>query len=74
MNSMLKLTFVLLAGIALFGCDTGNAPQGLTAAETQKAVSELPPQQQIDYINRSPMPAADKAKKIADIKVKARMK
>ena len=69
-----KLILALAIGIAAAGCDTGEAPKGLSPAETEAAVNALPPEKQIEYINRSPMPAAAKEKKIAEIKAKAGMK
>ncbi len=74
MNRFTK-TFALAFSLAvLAGCDTGEAPAGLTGAETDAAVKKLPAQQQIDYINRSPMPPDVKAKKIAEIKAQAGIK
>ncbi|MBS1726384.1 MAG: hypothetical protein JST51_06650 [Armatimonadetes bacterium] len=68
------LPAVLLVGAATIGCSMGNAPQALSPQETRDAVAKLPPQQQIDYINRSPMSAAEKEKRIAEIKAKAGIK
>ncbi len=62
---LLTLGFGLLT---LTGCSIGDAPKGLSPEETRAAVAALPPQQQIDYINRSPLPAEEKQKRIAAIK------
>jgi len=70
-NSLILLGFSL---VAAYGCGIGDAPQGLSATETQAAVKALPPQQQIDYINRSPMPTAMKAQRIAEIKASSGLK
>ena len=74
MNSTCKILLACSAAGVIGGCSFGDAPKGLSATETQDAVKALPPQQQIDYINRSPMPAPEKAKRIAEIKSKAGMK
>ncbi|MBI1335216.1 MAG: hypothetical protein GC165_20315 [Armatimonadetes bacterium] len=72
-SNTLWLPAVLLVGTVMTGCSIGNAPQALSPEETRDAVAKLPPQQQIDYINRSPMSAAEKEKRIAEIKAKAGM-
>jgi len=74
MKRITKIAWLAVVAAAAIGCDTGEAPAGLTGAETDAAVKKLPAQQQIDYINRSPMPPDVKAKKIADIKAQAGMK
>ncbi len=72
-NKQISLFPLVVLGLA--GCSSiGDAPQGLSASETRAAVAALPAQQQIDYINRSPMPADQKAKRIADIKAAAGIK
>ena len=59
----------LAAGVlGLAGCSIGDAPQGLSPAETRAAVAALPPLKQIEYINRSPLPQKEKEKRIAEIK------
>ena len=69
----MKRTLILIAGlsIATVGCNVGNAPATMNENEVQDAVSKLPVDQQIDYINRSPMSPEEKAKKFAEIKAKA---
>jgi len=69
-----RLSFLFAMGFAIAGCSVGDAPKGLSAEETRAAVDALPPDKQIDYINRSPIPQAEKEKRIADIKAKAGMK
>jgi hypothetical protein len=64
-NALLALGLCVLAA---GGCSFGDAPKGLSPEETRAAVSKLPAKDQIDYINRSPLPPDEKAKRIADIK------
>jgi len=61
----------IFAALGISGCHVGNAPEPMSATEVKDAVAKLPPQQQIDWINRSPMPPDEKAKRIAEIKAKA---
>lgn len=49
----------------------GSAPEPMSESELKSAVEKLPPQDQINYINSSPMPKELKEKKIAEIKAKA---
>jgi len=60
--------FVMLV---VAGCNVGNAPEPMSASQVRDEVAKLSPQQQIDWVNRSPMPPEEKAKRIADIKAKA---
>src|SRR5579862_5824236 len=62
------LLAMVLCPLFQAGCSFGDAPRGLTPEETRAAVAALPPQQQIDYLNRSPLPPAEKQRRIADIK------
>jgi hypothetical protein len=68
MNTRSVVLSLLLGLLALGGCGIGDAPKGLTPEETRAAVAKLPPDKQIDYINRSPLPAEEKQKRIAAIK------
>lgn len=68
----LGIGLIVVSGL-LVGCSVGDAPAAMTPEETKEAVAKLPPKEQIDYINRSPLPAAEKEKRIADIKAKAGM-
>jgi hypothetical protein len=61
---------VLAAGFAATGCNIGNAPEPMSGDEARAAVEKLSPEQQIEWINRSPMPPAEKQKKIDEIKAK----
>jgi hypothetical protein len=59
-----------MAGMFVFvaGCNIGNAPAGPSPADVQKIESSLPVDKQIKLIESSPMPAAEKAKRIAALK------
>lgn len=61
----------ILAILVCFGCNVGSAPEPMSESELKSAVEKLPPQDQINYINSSPMPKELKEKKIAEIKAKA---
>lgn len=65
------LALSALAALVLGGCNVGNAPEPMSASDVKAEVAKLSPEQQIDWINRSPMPPEEKARKIAEIKQKA---
>lgn len=53
------------------GCSNiGNAPSGLSEDEAKDWVNSLPPEEQIKMIQSSPMPGADKEKRIKEIREK----
>lgn len=69
-----KPLFPLIAAMSfpLVGCQTDSTPpEVVSEADVNKQVESLSPQAQIDYLNRSPMPPAEKQKKIEEIKKKA---
>lgn len=59
-----------LAALTVVGCNVGNAPEPMSETDLKSAVDKLPPKEQIDYINSSPMPAAMKAQRIKEIEEK----
>jgi hypothetical protein len=65
---------VALLGVAISGCNVGNAPEPMSETEVRQAVDNAKPEDQISWIQRSPMPAAEKEKKIAEIKAKHGLK
>jgi hypothetical protein len=56
--------------VILVGCNVGNAPEPMSESQLKDAVSNLPPKDAVNYINASPMPAAEKARRIAEIEAK----
>lgn len=68
---MKKITLLALIGVTVVGCSVGSAPETLTPEQTREAVKKLPIDQQIDYINRSPLSQAEKEQKIAALKAGA---
>ncbi len=67
------LGFLLLASTAYCLVACGNdatPPQPMSGKETEDALSKATPEQQIEWYQRSPMPPAEKAKKIAEIEEK----
>jgi hypothetical protein len=70
-KSMIKNSLPLLfLCVAIAGCNIGNAPEPMSEAELKKAVENAKPEDQIAWIQRSPMPTAEKEAKIAEIKEK----
>jgi hypothetical protein len=47
------------------------APKGMAENEVQDAVKKLSPDEQIKYIEASPMPAAEKQRRISEIRAGA---
>ncbi|MGV3616024.1 MAG: hypothetical protein ACO1SV_11880 [Fimbriimonas sp.] len=74
LNVSVGSLIVLVAAAMLSGCSMGDAPAGMTEADAKAAVDALPPDQKIKAIESSPMPEADKRKRIAEIKAAAGMK
>lgn len=68
-----KLWIASLAAIICVGCGVGNAPAPMDEDQLKAAVEKMPAQDQINYINSSPMPKEMKEKRIAEIKAKAGM-
>jgi hypothetical protein len=65
------IVFVGLSGVGvLSGCNVGMQPEGPDVAQVKAREASLPPDQQIAMIKDAPMPAAQKAAKIAEIKSK----
>ena len=69
-----NLWIVSLAVLLCAGCGVGNAPAPMDENQLKAAVEKMPPQDQINYINSSPMPKEMKEQRIAEIKAKAGMK
>ena len=63
----LALVAAVLSGAA---CNIGNAPEPMAPEDVKAAVEKLSPEQQIEWVNRSPMPAAEKQRRIDEIKQK----
>lgn len=64
------VTVGLLAVLSLVGCNVGEAPSGSPQA-VQDQFKSMKPEDQIKFIQDSPMPPADKAAKIEEIKKQA---
>jgi len=61
----------LILGIAIFsliGCDAGNAPAAMTPDEVKNTVNKKSKEDQIAFIQNSPMPQKLKDEQIANIK------
>jgi len=70
-NKFLSCAVVAVAGWGLAACDNvGNAPSGKSADEMKSYVDQQKPEDQIKMWKASPAPAAEKAKKIAEIRKK----
>ncbi|RYG48348.1 hypothetical protein EON79_04710 [bacterium] len=59
-----------IIALGCIGCSVGNAPEPMGESDLKSAVEKLPPQDQINYINSSPMPKAEKEKRIKEIEEK----
>jgi hypothetical protein len=59
-----------LFALVCVGCNVGNAPEPMSEDQLKSAVEKLPPKDQIAYINSSPMPPAEKARRIKEIEDK----
>ena len=72
----MKITLFLVSAtsIVLAGCNAGAAPETMKPEDVKSAVDKATPEQQIDWYKRSPLPEAEKNKKIAEIKEKAGIK
>lgn len=66
----MRLPILGIVAIALTGCSIGMAPKGPDANEVQQEFSKMPPDQQIKGIQHSPLPAAEKEKRIKEIEEK----
>jgi hypothetical protein len=62
-----KFCIAVVLVLTCIGCNVGNAPEPMSENDLKGAVDKLPPKEQIDYINASPMPAAMKAQRIKEI-------
>lgn len=69
----MKVWIASVAMLLCVGCNVGNAPAPMDEDQLKAAVEKLSPQDQINYINSSPMPKELKEKRIAEIKAKAGM-
>ncbi len=69
-KTIISLMICVIA-MMLVGCGIGDAPAPMEPNEVQSAVSKLPDDQQIAYIKNSPMPQAEKDRRIAEIKAKS---
>ncbi len=64
---MKQYLIAILASSALIGCSAGDAPPPMTREDAKTALSNLSPEDKIRYYDSSPMPAAEKQQKIAEI-------
>ncbi|MBS1707345.1 MAG: hypothetical protein JSS65_01345 [Armatimonadetes bacterium] len=70
-NKFLSCAVLAMAAWGLAACDNiGNAPSGKSADEMKAYVDQQKPEDQIKMWEASPAPAAEKAKKIAEIRKK----
>ena len=60
----------MVAAIVIPGCSAGMAPQGPSREEAQKNFESMDPQHQIAVIQHSPLPDAEKQKRIAALQQK----
>jgi hypothetical protein len=70
-NQIKLATFAFSAVVAAAGCGIGNAPEPMSASDVKDQVDQLPVEQQIEWIQRSPLPPEEKQKRIDEIRAKA---
>jgi predicted small lipoprotein YifL len=71
MKNTLKSLSVLALLVGLVGCSSmGNAPAGMSEEEAKKNFESQTPERQIEMINGSPMPPAQKVQRIKEIREK----
>jgi hypothetical protein len=58
---------ILAVALSLIGCGMGDAPPPMTREDAKNALNNLSPEDKIRYYDSSPMPAAEKQKKIAEV-------
>lgn len=61
---------VIALGLLLFGCGVGDAPRPMSQQDVKEALDKAKPEDQIHFIQSSPMNAKDKKAKIDEIKAK----
>jgi len=67
----LVLSAFLAGSFVLGGCsNVGNAPEGPTAGQVQADFAKQDPQQQIKGIQFSPLPPAEKERRIQEVEAK----
>ncbi len=72
MKTALICAFAFVSSaLVLTGCSVGNQPESPSVDDIKKTIAAKPIDEQIALIEHSPMPAAQKAQKIAELKAKA---
>ncbi len=69
-NKLMYVAPVLIGIVAAAGCNLGMQPAGASPEEVKSTIAKMKPEDQIKFYESSPMPAAQKAAKIAEIKAK----
>lgn len=69
-----RFSILLVLGVALAGCNLGNAPDGMSGTEAKANFENLPPQEKIKMIASSPMPDSEKKQRYAEIEAKTGVK
>lgn len=69
-SKLRAITGIVICAFAVAGCSAGNAVAGTDEAATKQEFAKQDPQKQIQGIQHSPMPPADKEKKIQEIEAK----
>ncbi len=71
----MKPTTIILLAISLIfvGCGVGDAPTPMSSADVKVALDNSTPQDQVKFIQSSPLNQAEKKKKIDEIKAKYKL-
>ena len=68
-QKMIRLLAIAAVSVFAVGCGS-SGPDPMSETDVKAALDKATPEQQIDWINRSPMPPAEKKQKIEEIEKK----
>jgi hypothetical protein len=61
------LAATILGCVVLCGCDAGSQPKGMSNDDAKSAIDKMTPENKIKAIASSPLPAAEKERRYAEI-------
>lgn len=66
----IKAIFGIVVVLSMIGCGVGDAPKPMSQQDVKAALDRATPEDQIKFIQSAPITAADKKKKIDEVKTK----
>jgi hypothetical protein len=73
-NAQIFMALGLLT-VLVGGCDNvGNVPSGMSENDAKNAIKKMSPEDEIKFINSSPLNQADKEKRFAEIEARSGVK